>query len=182
VAGKRLTDERIQAKQLVLVPVRADDADELAAIFADERLYAFTGGKPGSVEDLRRTLGRLAQDRASDPTAQLNWVVRRRNDGEAVGMLQAIFSSGGRAAEIAWLVGVPWQGQGLASEAAMAVVVWLEARGVEQITAWIRPDHHVSESVASRAGLTVTEEVRTSDRHAQVERLWRRQQDKDPSS
>ncbi len=117
VAGKRPTDERIQTTRLVLVPVRADDAEELVAVFADERLSEFTGGKPGSVEDLRRTLGRLAQDRAADPTAQLNWVVRRLNDGEVIGMLQAVFSSSGRAAEIAWLVGVPWQGQGLASEA-----------------------------------------------------------------
>jgi hypothetical protein len=33
--------------------------------------------------------------------------VRRRADGQAVGMLQAVVADGGRSAEIAWVVGVP---------------------------------------------------------------------------
>jgi RimJ/RimL family protein N-acetyltransferase len=168
-------DERIQTARLALVPVTAEDADELAVILADTRLYAFTGGRAGTLEDLRATLGRLAGDRVADAAAQHNLVVRRLADRAAVGMLQAVFGSSGRAAEISWLVGVPWQGQGLASEAARAVVGWLEARGVDQITAWIRPDHHASESVAIHAGLMVTDEDRTTDKHEHTERLWRRQ-------
>jgi RimJ/RimL family protein N-acetyltransferase len=167
-------DAPIRTARLVLSPVEAEDADELAAVFADERLYAFTGGGPGTVEELRGTLGRLARERAGDPWAQRNWVVRRLADRQAVGMLQAAFGGGGRSAEIAWLVGVPWQGQGLASEAAVAVVGWLEARGVAQVTAWIRPDHHASEAVATRVGLMVTSETRTTDKHEHLERLWRR--------
>jgi RimJ/RimL family protein N-acetyltransferase len=167
-------DAPIRTARLVLSPVEAEDADELAAVFADDRLYAFTGGGPGTVEELRGTLGRLARERAGDPCAQRNWVVRRLADRQAVGMLQAAFGGGGRSAEIAWLVGVPWQGQGLASEAAAAVVGWLEARGVAQVTAWIRPDHHASEAVATRAGLMVTSETRTTDKHEHLERLWRR--------
>ena len=93
----------------MLVPAAADDADELAVAFADERLYAFTGGGPGTVGELRDTLGRLAGDRAADPGAQLNWVTRRLADEQVIGMLQAVFGEGGRSAELAWLVGVPWQ-------------------------------------------------------------------------
>ena len=166
-------DDSIRTARLVLVPVAPTDADEMAAIFADERLYRFTGGKPGTAESLRATLGRLAEERAADRAAQLNWVIRRRADRVAVGMLQAVFSSGGQAAEISWLVGVPWQGQGLASEAAIAVVAWLETQGVDKVTAWIRPDHHASESVAARAGLVVTDKSRTTGKHHHIERLWR---------
>jgi RimJ/RimL family protein N-acetyltransferase len=173
-AGRPPADDRIATARLVLVPVNGDDADELAVIFADERLYRFTGGKPGSVEELRATLSRLAEDRAADATAQLNWVARRRAGGQAVGMLQAVFGDGGRTAEVAWLTGMPWQGQGFAAEAAAAVVAWLEARAVEQVTAWIRPDHRASEAVATRAGLMVTDEVRITDKHQQPERLWKR--------
>jgi hypothetical protein len=82
-------DERIRTTRLVLVPLTADDTDEMAAILADERLYRFTGGEPGTVEGLRDTLGRLAENRAADTAAQLNWVVRRLVDGAAVGLLQA---------------------------------------------------------------------------------------------
>jgi hypothetical protein len=85
-------DAPIRTARLVLSPVEAEDADELAAVFADERLYAFTGGGPGTVEELRGTLGRLARERAGDPWAQRNWVVRRLADRQAVGMLQAAAS------------------------------------------------------------------------------------------
>jgi hypothetical protein len=44
----------------------------------------------------------------------------------------------------------------------------------ERVTAWIRPDHHASEAVAAHAGLAVTDETRTSDKHEHIERLWRR--------
>jgi RimJ/RimL family protein N-acetyltransferase len=172
--------ETLHTSRLVLVPVTAGDTEELAAILADQRLYGFTGGEPGPVEELRATLSRRAKDRAADTRAQRNWVVRRLVDGEAVGMVQAVFSNGGRTAEIAWLVGVPWQGQGVASEAAIAVVAWLEARNVEQVTAWIRPDHDASEAVAVRAGLAVTDATRTTDKHEHTERLWRRQRGAGP--
>jgi RimJ/RimL family protein N-acetyltransferase len=153
-------DESILTDRLSLEPVTVDDADEMAAIFADRRLYAFTGGEPSTLEALR-----------SSSTAQLNWVVRQRVDAKAIGMLQAIFTDAGHAAEIAWVVGVPWQGQGLAVEAARAVVAWLDAQGVRTITAWIRPEHHASAAVARRAGLTATSEYRDTELHR--EQLWR---------
>jgi RimJ/RimL family protein N-acetyltransferase len=53
-------------------------------------------------------------------------------------------------------VGVAWQGQGIASEAARAVVRWLERRGVATITAHIHPDHHASAKVETREGLQPT--------------------------
>ena len=94
----------------------------------------------------------------------------------AVGMLQAAFSDQGRAADIAWAVGVPWQGQGIASEAARAVVGWLERRGVATITAHIHPDHHASATVATRAGLRPTGDYRN---HQGIhEQPWHRQFDR----
>jgi RimJ/RimL family protein N-acetyltransferase len=166
-------DERILTDRLDLRPVAVDDADEIAAIFADRRLYAFTGGEPSAMEALRSTFARLAADRSASSTAQLNWVVRHRVDARPIGMLQAIFTDGGHAAEIAWVIGVPWQGQGIATEAARAVVNWLHSQGVRTITAWIRPDHHASAAVARRAGLTATGGNRDTERHP--EQLWRLQ-------
>ena len=174
-------DDTLRTARLVLMPVAAADAEEMAANFADERLYQFTGGEPGTVESLRHTRNQLAESRAAGTAAQLNWVIRRLVDGVAIGMLQAVLSRGDQAAEVAWLVGVPWQDQGFASQAAIAVVAWSEARGVEQVTAWIRPDHHASESVAIRAGLLVRDKTRTTPKHDHIERLWRSQRRESPS-
>jgi RimJ/RimL family protein N-acetyltransferase len=67
------------------------------------------------------------------------------------------------------VIGVAWQRQGLAAEAARGLVAWLEAGGVQTITAHVHPDHHASATVAARAGLAATGEVHDG------ERVWRRQ-------
>jgi len=167
-------DERILTARLELQPVVEGDAEALAEVFFDERMHRFTGGQLGTLDDLRASFARVQADRANDRdgTAQRNWTVRRRADGQAVGMLQAVLGDEGRSAEIAWAVGVPWQGQGIASEAAQAAVAWLEARGVHTITAHINPDHQASIGVAARAGLHPTEQFRE---HRRIrEQLWRR--------
>lgn len=166
-------DESILTDRLDLRPVTVNDANEMVAIFADRQLYAFTGGEPSTLEALRSAFARLADARSASATAQLNWVMRHRVEDKAIGMLQAIFTGGGQAAEIAWVVGVAWQGRGLAMEATRAVVAWLDAQGVRTITAWIRPDHHASAAVARRAGLMPTEEYRDTELHR--EQRWRRQ-------
>jgi len=67
---------------------------------------------------------------------------------------------------IAWVIGVPWQGNGYATEAARALVAWLASQGAAVITAHIHQDHHASATVAARAGLTLT------DGEADGERVW----------
>jgi RimJ/RimL family protein N-acetyltransferase len=106
------TEERLVTPRLELVPVVADDAEDLAEVFGDQRLYGFLASRPTTTQELRTQFARLAAGHLADQegTAQRNWTVRRRSDGRAVGMLQAAFSDQGRAAEIAWAVGVPWQG------------------------------------------------------------------------
>ena len=165
-------EERILTDRLDLRPVTVNDTEEMTAIFADRRLYTFTGGTPSTLEALCSTFARLEAARTTSATAQLNWVVRRRVEDKAIGMMQAIFANGGQAAEIAWVVGVAWQGQGLATEATRAVVAWLDAQGVRTITAWIRPDHQASAAVALRAGLRSTSQYRDTELHR--EQLWRR--------
>lgn len=61
-------------------------------------------------------------------------------------------------AGIAWVVGTPWQGRGLASEAAAGLVGRLRAQGVRTIVAHLHPDHHASAAVARSAGLSATAE------------------------
>jgi RimJ/RimL family protein N-acetyltransferase len=159
---------RIRTARLELVPLAVDDAEEMVAVLGDERLHAFIGGRPPTLDELLARYARLVVGRSADGSQQWrNWVVRLR-DGEAVGTVQATVTDAGRAAEVAWVIGVAWQGQGLASEAAEGLVAWLEAGGVRTITAHVHPDHHASARVAARAGLVPTREVHDG------ERVWRR--------
>ena len=97
-----------------------------------------------------------------------NWILCREPGGEAVGYVQATISSEGRRAEIAWVIGLRWQGRGYATEAARALVGWLDARGVQVVQAHIHPEHAASAAVARRAGL------RPSGVIEEGEQLWLR--------
>lgn len=160
----------LRTERLDLTPLRPDDADEMVDVLGDASLYTFTGGEPLSLDDLRARYQRLAVGRSADGSEEWhNWILRRRSDGRAIGTVQATLTRSGQSAEIAWVVGVEWQGKGFASEAAQGLVAWLEQRGVEEITAHVHPDHVASEKVAARAGLSPT------DRTHEGERLWHRQ-------
>jgi RimJ/RimL family protein N-acetyltransferase len=141
----------------------------MAPVLVDERLYTFIGGPLESLDEVRARYKRLAAGSVKPDEVWLNWTARRRSDSQLVGAMQATLRRGqvGWRADIAWLIGVPWQNQGLASEAAAALVEWLRSRGVEDIRANIRPEHAASEAVAVRAGLEPTED------EVDGERVWR---------
>jgi RimJ/RimL family protein N-acetyltransferase len=95
--------------------------------------------------------------------------VRRRADSAAVGTVQATLTrhAEGWRAEVAWVVGVPWQGRGYAAEAARALAGWLLEAGVGELVAHVHPDHVASARVAAAAGLVVTADL------VDGERVWR---------
>src|SRR5262245_34061686 len=151
-------------ERLALTPLAVSDADAMATVLADERLYEFTGGHPPTAEDLR---GRYALQVAGSGRPEevwLNWIVRVA--GEPVGYLQATADPGAGTASVAWVIGTPWQGHGYATEAAAAVVAWLRGRGLAASAA-IAPGHRASERVAAAVGLTATDELLDG------ERVWR---------
>lgn len=140
----------------------------MVVVLGDDRLYAFIGGEPPTRDDLRARYARFVVGRSPDDReAWHNWIVRRRADDHAVGTVQATIADDGRTAEVAWVIGLPWQGSGYASEAAISLVRWLETQGVTTITAHVHPDHLASAAVAMRAGLRPTDEIDDG------ERVWR---------
>lgn len=160
----------LDTPRLRLAAVSEADAEEMAVVLSDPRLHEFIGGSPLGALELRAQYRRWAAGSGNPDELWLNWVVRLRATGEAIGFVQATVSrqpGGGLAAEVAWVTGVPWQGRGFAAEAAGALVDWLAAAGVAELTACIHPEHRASERVAERAGFTLTGGM------VKGERVWR---------
>jgi RimJ/RimL family protein N-acetyltransferase len=165
-----LAEGTIGTGRLVLSPLRVADADELVGVLGDPALHEFIGGRPDTLEELRRRYAAMVAGPGRPGEVWRNWVVRRRDDGAAVGTVQATLTRHGEGwrAEVAWVVGVAWQGRGYAVEAARALVGWLEAAGIGEIVAHVHPDHVASVRVAAAAGLVATGE------EVDGERVWRR--------
>lgn len=150
----------ISTGRLELLPLRVEHAEEMATVLSDPALHTFIGGTPDDPQALRTRYQRLTAG-SPDPTVSwLNWVVRLHDEDCLTGTVQATISTSDRGveAEIAWVVGTPWQGWGIASEAARGLVDWLSLEPVQAVVAHIHPEHQASAAVATAAGLTPTDE------------------------
>jgi len=160
----------LDTPRLRLAAVSEGDAEEMAVVLSDPRLHEFIGGSPLGALELRAQYRRWAAGSSNPDELWLNLVVRLRATGEAIGFVQATVArhpGRGLAAEVAWVTGVPWQGRGFAAEAAGALVDWLAAAGVAELTACIHPQHRASERVAERIGFALTGAM------VNGERVWR---------
>ncbi len=156
---------RIVTPRTVLVPLSVDDADGMAEVLAAPELYSFIGGGPPSVDELRIRFARQVVGHSSDGTQNwYNWIIHAEPDGLAIGTVQATVTDKGSTADIAWVVGAAWQGEGYATEAAVGLVEALRDSGIRCITAHVHPDHLASAAVARAAGLTVTDVLYDGER------------------
>ncbi|MDA2814297.1 GNAT family N-acetyltransferase [Nocardiopsis sp. RSe5-2] len=168
-----LRAEPIATRRLLLEPLRTGHAEPMAAVLADPALYDRIGGAPPTPADLRRRYTAMLAGPPGPDEAWLNWIITAP---EPAGWVQATVRTAPEeaapapdrpSAALAWVVGTPWQGRGLASEAARATCAWLARNGVRCLTAAIAPGHTASERVARSCGMAPTAE------HQQGERIWR---------
>ena len=154
-----MATEELTTARLRLVPLTAGDAEDLFLVFDDPALGMWTGAtSPADVETLRRRFAAWeAGPSESSSERWLNWTMRRRDDGRAVGHLQSTVV--GDTAAVAWVVGTAFQGQGFATEAARELVAWLRRSGIDMVEASIHPGNVPSQVVASRAGLEPTDRI-----------------------
>jgi RimJ/RimL family protein N-acetyltransferase len=132
----------------------------MATVLSDPRLHTFIGGAPATPDALRFRYERLVAGSPDPDVSWWNWVIRLRDDACLVGTVQSTVSSSahGPTAEISWVVGTPWQGRGIATEAAGALVTWLGQRQIPAVIAHIHPNHLASAAVATAAGLTPSDQ------------------------
>jgi RimJ/RimL family protein N-acetyltransferase len=165
-----LSPSPLESARLVLEPLRVQHAHELAPVLQDVALHQFIGGKPASVQELRRRFERQARGRSPDGRdCWLNWAVRQRTTGHAVGTVQATVKTSERAvvAELAWIIGTTFQRQGFAKEAVGVVAAWLMRQRVDCLQARIHPQNAASMAVARSIGLLPTQTI------VDGEREWR---------
>ncbi|MEU9300887.1 GNAT family N-acetyltransferase [Streptomyces sp. NPDC048269] len=146
----------LTSHRLDLLPLQPAHADEMALVLADPALHSFIGGVPLSPDELRVRYERLAAGSPDPAVVWVNWVLRLREQRRLVGAVQATIMPERGRAELAWTVGIPWQGRGLATEAARALAAWLTQLPVGLLVAHVHPDHAASAAVAAACGLRAT--------------------------
>jgi RimJ/RimL family protein N-acetyltransferase len=160
----QLTARRLESERVLLEPLRPEHAEELAPVLDDVALHRFIGGAPLDAAELRVRSTRQALGISPDGRERwLNWVVRERAAGAAVGTMQATITPAEQVGELAWVIGRAHQGHGYAKESAALVASWLRARGVLHLRAHVHPEHRASAAVARAIGLSPTEVVQEGE-------------------
>lgn len=137
--------------------LRVEDASAMAAVLADPSLYEFTGGRPPSATELERQYAVQARGHSADDSEEwLNRLVLLGARREPVGYVQATVPRDGGPGEIAWVIGTPWQGRGIAGHACALLLRELTRRGVRRVIAHVHPDHRASQRVAAGLGMEPT--------------------------
>ena len=147
----------VTTERLLLEPLAAAHAVELAPLLDDPTLHTYTGGRPLPVEELRERYEHQVGGRSGDGSQLwFNWIVRDRATHDALGFVQATVEVASGVADVAWVIASQYQGHGYAREAASAMVAWLRASGITTVTAHVHPANEASAAVADAIGLAAT--------------------------
>ena len=152
----------IETPRLRLEPLALEHAEEMSRALDDPRLHEFTGGRPATAPELEARYARLtAEPGSAHGEGWLNWIVRHRAAGRAIGTVQATLKlhEEQAVAELAWVISSAYQRQGHAKEAVGAMAAWLRGRSVAVFVAHIHPGHLASMAVARSIGLAPTDVV-----------------------
>lgn len=149
-------DRVLTGDGLTLEPLRVEHAEAMASALDDPALHTVIGGRPASADELRVRYARQLRGPADPSEEWCTWVVRDGAGGPLVGYVQATLTGSGACAELAWVVGTPWQGRRVARRAAALVLAEVGRRGAEVVVAHVRPGHAPSEAVARSLGMTPT--------------------------
>lgn len=147
-------------ERLALRPLQVSDAADMSEVLSDPELYRFTGGHPPTTGELERRYA--VQTRGGSPAGLEIWinelVVVRTDSGERpVGFVQATIPVDTGPTEIAWVIGVPWQGNGYGHRAASLLMEQLRERGITDVIVHILPDHTASQRIAQRLAMEPTD-------------------------
>jgi hypothetical protein len=117
------------------------------------------GGKPATLQELRSRYARQVVGQPPDGSQHwFNWVVLRRDVGEAVGFVQATVSEENHelTADVPGLSRCP-NSAAATREGAQLMGDWLRQQHVHLVVAHVHPQHHASNAIARSIGLAPTE-------------------------
>ncbi|HEY0871747.1 MAG TPA: GNAT family N-acetyltransferase, partial [Acidothermaceae bacterium] len=132
-----------------LDPIR--DATDLFEMDRDPRVHEYVYGSSSS-QSVEETRQRLDAELAGN--GGVTWTIRLHDDPTALGTLGLFGDQGTSIRGVSWSLRPSHWRQGITSEAAMAMVIYLLAQpGVEGLEAWADSRNIGSLRVATRAGM-----------------------------
>jgi RimJ/RimL family protein N-acetyltransferase len=146
----------IETDRTLIRDWRPDEADRFFDIYSRWEVARWLGAAPTTMTDRSEADRRIERWRTlnAEDSLEGRWAVERRTDGVVAGTVILVrLPDGDGELEVGWHLHPDSWGQGLASEAARAVLGHAFGRGVEEVLAVVRPDNTASLAVCRRIGM-----------------------------
>lgn len=151
----------LETRRLALRRLRMDDLEALSALYRDEEVRRYFPEGVLSLEETRRELEWFIDAHPPHPELGL-WATIEKETGAFIGRCGLLpwEIEGRHEVEVAYLLDKRYWGQGLATEAARAIVRnGFERLNLERLIALIDPENLASRRVAERIGMSLEKEV-----------------------
>ena len=151
----------LETDRLILRRQTPDDLDALWALYTDPDVVRFIPDAPRSREEAREELEWHMNGHPRRPELGL-WATIHNQTGAFIGRCGLLpwTIDGQDEVEVAYLLAKTHWGQGLASEAAQAILTYgFEQLGLSRLICMIEPDNLASIRVAERIGMTFEKEA-----------------------
>jgi RimJ/RimL family protein N-acetyltransferase len=146
----------IETERTTIRDWRPTEADRFFDIYSRGEVARWLGAQPTAMTDRAEADARIDRWRGlnADNPDEGRWAVERRSDGVVAGTVILVrLPDGAGELEVGWHLHPDSWGQGLASEAARAVLAHAFGRGVDEVFAVVRPDNAASLAVCRRIGM-----------------------------
>jgi RimJ/RimL family protein N-acetyltransferase len=138
--------------RLRLRRLRPSDEPDLVALDSDPEVMRYVGSPPGA-RPPAETVARARRRIGSDHGPYGWWRVEGRHDGAFHGLGLLLPMPDGDGIEVGYRLGRPSWGQGIATEAAAALVDYaLGGQGLPRVVAVVYPDNAASRRVLDKLG------------------------------
>jgi RimJ/RimL family protein N-acetyltransferase len=151
----------LETERLVLRRLRRDDLEALSALYRDEEVRRYFPEGTLTLEETKEELEWFLNGHPAHPELGL-WATVHRETGEFIGRCGLLpwKIEGHQEVEVAYLLDRRFWGQGLATEAARAILEYgFGPLGLSRLICLIDPQNTASQKVAERIGMRLEREV-----------------------
>lgn len=129
-----------------------EDVEAFYEIYSDSRMTRYMEGLYPDIEDEKQYVRDYIEKQYGFYGFGV-WTILKKDTGQVIGRAGLFPREGFEELELGFLIGVPWQGQGLATEVCRAVLEFGRTfLGVERIQALVMPENKASAAVCGKLG------------------------------
>lgn len=151
----------LETKRLILRHQVIEDLDDLWALYCDPQITQYIPDAPKTLEKARKELDWHKNGHPKNPNLGL-WATIHKETGRFIGRCGLLpwTIDGQEEVEVAYTIARAFWGQGLATEAAQAIVRYgFETLNLTRLVCMIEPENQASVGVAKKIGMTFEKEM-----------------------